>query len=86
MCSINLSGLSLSEPNFPEFVAEAIDRSGIGPKKICFETTETAAISNLALASQSIRRMKELGCRFALDDFGSGLSSFVYLKIYRSIS
>ena len=80
MCSVNLSGLSLSEPDFPEFVDAAIWRSGIAPGKICFEIIETADISKLATASHFIRSMKDLGCRFALDDFGSGLSSFAYLK------
>ena len=74
MCSVNLSGLSLSEPDFPEFVDAAIWRSGIAPGKICFEIIETADISKLATASHFIRSMKDLGCRFALDDFGSGLS------------
>jgi diguanylate cyclase (GGDEF)-like protein/PAS domain S-box-containing protein len=78
--SINLSGPSLADPDFIDFVFKKIVETKMPPEKICFEITETAAISNLHMASLFISLMKELGCRFALDDFGSGLSSFGYLK------
>ncbi len=78
--SINLSGQSLADNNFEEFVVEQFESTKVPPGKICFEITETAAISNLSTANVFITRMKSLGCRFALDDFGSGLSSFGYLK------
>ncbi len=78
--SINLSGQSLTTPDFLSFIIEELKNTGIEPDKICFEITETTAITNLSTASRFIARLKELGCQFALDDFGSGLSSFAYLK------
>jgi diguanylate cyclase (GGDEF)-like protein/PAS domain S-box-containing protein len=78
--SINLSGQSLTKPNFLNFIITQLDETGIKGRKICFEITETAAISNLSTAMKFISTMKGFGCRFALDDFGSGLSSFGYLK------
>ena len=79
-CSINLSGQSLTELSFQDFVLNKFNNSNLPPEKICFEITETAAITNLNTATQFISKMKQLGCHFALDDFGSGLSSFGYLK------
>jgi len=78
--SINLSGESIGNSEFLEFVSREIRSSKVPPSKICFEVTETAAISNLSRASQFITELKVLGCKFSLDDFGSGLSSFAYLK------
>ena len=79
-CSLNLSGLSLADNEFLDFIKLTFHETQVKPNKICFEITETAAIANLASAMHFIESLKELGCRFALDDFGSGLSSFGYLK------
>lgn len=78
--SINLSGQTLGEGALLDLVVECLDRSSLRPEQICFEITETAAVSNLEEAIYLIDRLRELGCRFALDDFGSGLSSFSYLS------
>ncbi len=78
---INLSGQSLTNPGFQTFVTDEIDRAALPADKICFEITETAAISNIDEALDFMAAMKRLGCRFSLDDFGAGLSSFGYLKM-----
>lgn len=80
LISINLSGQSLTNPAFLDTVISKIQQFKIDTSKLCFEITETAAISNINSASAFIAKLKGLGCRFALDDFGSGLSSFGYLK------
>lgn len=77
---INLSGQSLCDQHFLPFVLETLKTSRVSTQSICFEITETAAIANLAKAKEFISTLKRRGCRFALDDFGSGLSSFSYLK------
>ncbi len=77
---INLSGQSLADEDLLKFVISDFDHKKIPPQKVYFEITETAAIGNLDNAIQFIQAMKKYGCRFALDDFGSGLSSFSYLK------
>ncbi|HTQ79114.1 MAG TPA: EAL domain-containing protein, partial [Thermoanaerobaculia bacterium] len=78
--TLNLSGQSLSEETFLPFVLEELARSGVDAQRICFEITETAAISKLDSAMHFIMVLKEQGFRFVLDDFGSGLSSFAYLR------
>jgi len=80
VCSINLSGQSLGDETMLAFLVDELRRSGASPERLCFEITETAAIENLANALSLIEILRELGCTFALDDFGSGLSSFAYLK------
>ncbi|MDX1506656.1 MAG: EAL domain-containing protein, partial [Woeseiaceae bacterium] len=78
--AINLSGTSLSEDRFLDFVTEELTRQKLPKGAICFEITETAAISNLSRVVHFMQTLKALGCKFSLDDFGSGLSSFTYLK------
>jgi diguanylate cyclase (GGDEF)-like protein/PAS domain S-box-containing protein len=78
--NINLSGQTLCDTDILEYVRTQIDHYGIEASHLCFEITETAVIANLSLAIDFIGRMKKMGCLFALDDFGSGLSSFAYLK------
>lgn len=78
--SINLSGQSLGDDAFTDFVEDQFHLSGVLPGRICFEVTETAAIANLAHAMRMMSKLQAMGCGFSLDDFGSGMSSFAYLK------
>jgi len=78
--TINLSGQSLGKKGFGNFVTDILGKNKIPPSCLCFEITETAAISNLSQAIDFMKSLKKIGCCFALDDFGSGLSSFNYLK------
>jgi diguanylate cyclase (GGDEF)-like protein len=78
--AINLSGNSLDDQSLLDFVQEQFARSGFPAERVCFEITETAAIHHFSNATRFMKAMKASGCRFALDDFGSGVSSFTYLK------
>jgi diguanylate cyclase (GGDEF)-like protein/PAS domain S-box-containing protein len=78
--AVNLSGTSLNDERFLEFLIAELGQHELAPGAICFEITETAAIANLGNAVYFMRELKARGCHFALDDFGSGLSSFMYLK------
>ena len=80
MFTINLSGQSVCDPALADFIIGMLRRFEVDPQNICFEVTETVAIANFSIAIEFINRLRGLGCRFALDDFGSGLSSFGYLK------
>ena len=78
--AINLSGSSLNEEGFVDFILDQALKLNVPMSKVCFEITETAGIANLSNASEFILAVKKTGCMFALDDFGSGLSSYAYLK------
>jgi diguanylate cyclase (GGDEF)-like protein/PAS domain S-box-containing protein len=80
MCAINLSGQSLSDERTLREISRVVRLGAVPPHKICFEITETAAVANLEAARHFIQRLKRVGCRFSLDDFGSGTSSFSYLR------
>ncbi len=78
--SINLSGKAFEDPALLPMIKELLDDTNIDPSRVCFEITETAAIARLSAAEKFITALKSMGCQFALDDFGSGFSSFAYLK------
>ncbi|MGI9293409.1 MAG: putative bifunctional diguanylate cyclase/phosphodiesterase [Pseudomonadales bacterium] len=80
MCSINLSGHSLSDEDFIDYLSQRFREQTLPAHKICFEITETAAMTNLNAAIGFMERLRRFGCRFALDDFGTGVSSFGYLR------
>ncbi len=77
---INLSGASVTDPGITAFIKECLAKNALPPHHIGFELTETAAVSNLEHAAKLMRELKAMGCRIVLDDFGSGMSSFTYLK------
>jgi diguanylate cyclase (GGDEF)-like protein/PAS domain S-box-containing protein len=77
---INLSGASINDDAFIAFLEDALNKTKVPHSSICFEITETVAISNLARATEVMHAIREKGCRFALDDFGKGMSSFGYLR------
>ncbi|MEM1143436.1 MAG: EAL domain-containing protein [Pseudomonadota bacterium] len=78
--ALNLSGHSIDDESLLSFIIEQFKSSGLQPERICFEITETAAISDISGAKNFVQELKKLGCEFALDDFGSGHSSFLYLR------
>ncbi|MBE9560421.1 MAG: EAL domain-containing protein [Proteobacteria bacterium] len=80
LCSINLSGNSITDSSLASYIHDKLQEYGVPAEVICFEITETAAIANLAKATAFLDELHKLGCKFALDDFGSGLSSYGYLK------
>lgn len=78
--AINLSGQTLGDPQFLEYVVDVLDRTGVSPAQLCFEVTENSVITNIEHAQRFIGVLHGMGCQFALDDFGRGLSSFGNLK------
>ncbi len=78
--SINLSAKSLSEPDLVGFIADRVSAAGVDPASLTFEITETAAVTNVALARSFAEGLHDLGCRLSLDDFGAGFGTFSYLK------
>jgi len=80
---VNLSAMTLCDDDFPDYVRTQFAATGVAPHRICFEITETAATANPPQTIAVIDRLKSLGCHFALDDFGQGLSSFGYLRTLR---
>jgi diguanylate cyclase (GGDEF)-like protein/PAS domain S-box-containing protein len=80
LLEINLSGKSVGDPELPKLIAQDLTATGLDPSKLIFEITETAAIANIEDAAKFARGLNQLGCRFALDDFGAGFGSFYYLK------
>jgi EAL domain-containing protein (putative c-di-GMP-specific phosphodiesterase class I) len=78
--SVNLSGASINDRSFPDFLRTLLTRYQLPAGLLCFEITETTAISSLHTAAELMHEFKGMGCQFALDDFGTGMSSFAYLK------
>lgn len=80
MVAINLSGASIEDGVLSDLIIERLHRYGVAPSRVCFEITETVAVRNLSQVVRFMERLRAVGCRIALDDFGAGMSSFTYLK------
>jgi diguanylate cyclase (GGDEF)-like protein/PAS domain S-box-containing protein len=80
VCSVNLGGSALADESLVPFLERQLAKSGIGPGTLCFEIAETAALANLGRAGRFVAGIRALGCGVALEDFGSGMSSFIYLR------
>ena len=80
LATINLSGASIEDPSLADLILQLLQRYRVDPSRVCFEITETVAVRNLTHVCRFMTRLREVGCKFALDDFGAGMSSFGYLK------
>lgn len=80
LATINLSGASIEDPTLADLILQLLQRYQVDPNRVCFEITETVAVRNLTHVCRFMARLREVGCKFALDDFGAGMSSFGYLK------
>ena len=80
VCAINLSGISLAGQDLLDFIVGELGRTKVPPRKVCFEITETAALANLDEVLWLMQELKGMGCRFAIDDFGSGHASYAYVE------
>ena len=80
LCAINLSALTVEDDTFPQFVLDRLARYGVAPERVCFEITETAAVASMSRVIELMNRLRKVGCKFSLDDFGAGMASFGYLK------
>jgi EAL domain-containing protein (putative c-di-GMP-specific phosphodiesterase class I) len=78
--AINISGQTLGDPLFLEFVVECLDQTGVHPDQVCFEIAESAVVGNLEQARRFVGVLHGMGCKFTIDDFGSGVGSFSSLK------
>ncbi|HET9863799.1 MAG TPA: EAL domain-containing protein [Steroidobacteraceae bacterium] len=78
--AINISGQTLGDPQFLEFVVECLDSTGVAPEQVCFEISESAVVGNLEAARRFVGVLHGMGCKFTIDDFGSGVGSFSSLK------
>jgi EAL domain-containing protein (putative c-di-GMP-specific phosphodiesterase class I) len=77
---VNISGRSLDDPTLPQYIGEELKRQGVNPKRLIIELTETAAVVEMQDAQRFIEALQQTGCLICLDDFGSGFSTFAYLK------
>lgn len=77
---INLTGVSMNSDQFYQFISDEFEKYGIAPESVCFEVTENCAVTNFVEVTTLMKNLKSLGCSFAIDDFGIGMSSFMYLK------
>jgi EAL domain-containing protein (putative c-di-GMP-specific phosphodiesterase class I) len=78
--AVNISGRSFGEPRLPQYIAEQLRHHGVAPRRLLVELTETSAVADLHDAQRFIEALRQTGCRVSLDDFGTGFSSFAYLK------
>lgn len=83
LCSINLSALSLSDPDLVGYIEQSLHENRVSAESVCFEISESATIANISEARRLVERLRSRGCRFAVDDFGAGMSSLAHLREVR---